>query len=47
LPKWYEVLAVWRNWANDVRGRGIDSGHYLAEEAPDETYAEPGAFFRG
>jgi haloacetate dehalogenase len=47
LPKWYDVLAVWRDWANDVRGRGIDAGHYLAEEAPDETYAELGAFFRG
>ena len=22
----------------DVRGHGIDCGHYLAEEAPEETY---------
>ena len=44
LQRWYDVLAVWRDWAEDVRGRGIDSGHYLAEEAPDETYAELRAF---
>ncbi|MDQ6601194.1 MAG: alpha/beta hydrolase, partial [Chloroflexota bacterium] len=45
LDKWYDVLAIWRDWADDVRGRALDSGHYLAEEAPDETYAELRAFF--
>jgi haloacetate dehalogenase len=44
-PPWWNVLDVWREWADDVRGRGIDSGHFLAEEAPDETYAELRAFF--
>jgi len=47
LEKWYDVLAIWRAWADDVRGRGIDCGHYLAEEAPDETYADLLAFFSG
>jgi haloacetate dehalogenase len=45
LESWYDVLAIWRDWADDVRGRAIDSGHYLAEEAPDATYAELAAFF--
>jgi len=45
LEQWYDVLAIWRDWADDVRGRAIDSGHYLAEEAPDATYAELAAFF--
>ena len=45
LEQWYDVLAIWRDWADEVRGRGIDCGHYLAEEAPDETYAELHAFF--
>jgi haloacetate dehalogenase len=40
LDRWYDVLAVWRDWADDVRGRSLDCGHYLAEEAPEETYAE-------
>ena len=47
LPGWYDVLAIWRDWAADVRGRAIASGHYLAEEAPDETCAELHAFFTG
>jgi haloacetate dehalogenase len=32
-------------WAGDVRGRAIDCGHYLAEEAPDDVYAELHSFF--
>ncbi|HEY9377013.1 MAG TPA: alpha/beta hydrolase [Jiangellaceae bacterium] len=34
-----DVLAVWQPWAEDVRGGGIDSGHHVAEEAPDELAA--------
>jgi haloacetate dehalogenase len=45
LQGWYDVLQVWRDWADDVQGRALDCGHYLAEEAPDETYAELQAFF--
>src|SRR5262249_2222394 len=30
-----DPIAIWREWATDVRGFGIDCGHYLAEEAPD------------
>ena len=41
----YDVLAVWRGWADDVRGWAIDSGHYIPEEAPEETLAEVRAFF--
>ncbi|HZF59491.1 MAG TPA: alpha/beta hydrolase [Rubrobacter sp.] len=41
----YDVLEVWRGWADDVRGRAIDSGHYIPEEAPEETLAEVRAFF--
>ena len=37
LEQWYDVLAVWREWADDVRGQSIACGHYLPEEAPDET----------
>jgi haloacetate dehalogenase len=41
----YDVLAVWRDWADDVRGRAFDCGHYLPEEAPEETVAALLAFF--
>ncbi|MDQ6675135.1 MAG: alpha/beta hydrolase [Chloroflexota bacterium] len=40
LDRWYDVLSIWRDWAHDVRGRSLDCGHYLAEEAPEETAAE-------
>jgi haloacetate dehalogenase len=29
-----DPLGIWRDWAADVRGHGIDSGHHMAEEAP-------------
>ncbi|MET0389966.1 MAG: alpha/beta hydrolase [Polyangiales bacterium] len=37
--RWYDVLAVWREWASVVEGSALDCGHYLPEEKPDETYA--------
>ena len=37
LPRLYDTLAVWREWADDVRGEAIDSGHFLAEENPEDT----------
>ena len=40
----HDVLAIWRGWADDVRGRAIDAGHYLAEEAPDQTFSELESF---
>lgn len=37
--------AIWRRWAHNVRGVAIEtSGHFLAEEAPDETLASMRAF---
>ncbi len=45
LERWYDVLGIWRDWADDVRGHSLDCGHYLPEEAPDETYTALRAFF--
>jgi haloacetate dehalogenase len=45
LDQWYDVLGIWREWADEVRGRGLDCGHYLAEEAPDDTSHELVRFF--
>ena len=38
-------LEDWGAVATDVRGRALPSGHYLAEEAPQETLREFQAFF--
>ena len=36
----YDVLGTWMDEGVDVRGRAIDSGHFLAEEAPEATARE-------
>jgi haloacetate dehalogenase len=42
-----DVLAVWRPWAEDLRGRPFPSGHHMAEEAPGALAAELLAFLAG
>lgn len=42
-----DLLEVWRERAVDVRGRALDSGHFVAEERPNETARELQAFFSG
>ena len=32
-----DMLPTWREWADDVRGGPVPCGHFLAEEAPEET----------
>ena len=40
VHKWYDVLAVWRAYAaGEVTGGPVNSGHYLAEEAPEAVQA--------
>jgi haloacetate dehalogenase len=41
----YDLLRVWRDHASDVRGRSIDSGHFIPEEQPDQVYAALKDFF--
>lgn len=38
-------LEIWRRWADEVSGGPIEAGHFLVEEAPDETLAAMLAFF--
>jgi len=41
-----DPLVIWRNWAANVDGHGIDSGHHVAEENPDDLAAALLAFLR-
>ena len=41
----FDPLAEWRQVANQVSGRALPGGHYLAEELPDLVAAEALAFF--
>ena len=40
-----DVIAVWRPWADDLRGVPIHSGHHVAEEAPHELVSALLPFF--
>jgi haloacetate dehalogenase len=33
----YDVPEIWRRYADDVRACGLDCGHFMAEEAPEQT----------
>lgn len=41
----YDLLAVWRERAEDVRGHRLPCGHYLPEESPDGTLEALRTFF--
>jgi haloacetate dehalogenase len=45
MHKHYDVLATWREKAHDVQGEALPCGHFLPEEAPEETYRALSAFF--
>ena len=40
-----DPLKIWREWAQSVEGKSIDSGHFLAEENPRATAAALLEFF--
>lgn len=40
IQKMFKPLSDWREVARDVRGRALDCGHFLPEEAPAQTLAE-------
>jgi haloacetate dehalogenase len=39
-----DPLEVWRGWADDLSGARIESGHHMAEEAPEALVAELAPF---
>ncbi|WP_063001589.1 alpha/beta fold hydrolase [Nocardia mikamii] len=40
-----DPLAVWSQWADDVRGHAVPGGHFLPEESPRETVDALLSFF--
>ncbi|WP_376088247.1 alpha/beta fold hydrolase [Roseomonas sp. CCTCC AB2023176] len=45
IGTWYEPLKVWRDYADGpITGHAVNSGHYLAEEAPEEVVAALSGF---
>ena len=49
LDSWYAEgpLALWRDWADDVRGRALEGGHFFPEAAPAQTAEALRGFFTG
>jgi haloacetate dehalogenase len=39
-----DPLRIWSDWASDVRGHGIRSGHHMAEEVPEQLAGDLAAF---
>ncbi|MEE1938930.1 alpha/beta hydrolase [Streptomyces sp. TRM 70361] len=39
-----DIPGIWRGWADDVTGGTIDSGHHMAEEAPEQLAGALRAF---
>ena len=39
-----DPVPIWQEWADDVSSGSIDSGHHMAEEAPDELAEALGRF---
>lgn len=38
MEKTFNVLQVWQDYANHVDGKTLDSGHFIPEEVPQDTY---------
>jgi haloacetate dehalogenase len=45
VGKMWDVLATWREKAADVSGKGLDCGHMLPEERPEQVLSELRRFF--
>ena len=45
IATWYDALAIWRDYAaGPVEGGAVASGHYLAEETPEEVLGRLATF---
>jgi len=45
MGKHFDMLKTWKNKSDHVSGRSLDSGHFLAEEAAEETLQNLEMFF--
>jgi len=46
IGQWYDALEIWQSYSEaEVSGGPIPSGHYLAEEAPEEVLTQLRRFF--
>ena len=47
IEQWYDPLTIWQKYCDQkVRGYGVNTGHYLAEENPNEIITSINNFFK-
>jgi haloacetate dehalogenase len=46
MGRLYDVLAIWREFAKTVNGKGLPGGHNLQEDVPNEVTAELQKFLK-
>ncbi len=47
IEDWYDPLKIWQKYCvKEVKGYGINTGHYLAEENPEEIINNINSFFK-
>jgi haloacetate dehalogenase len=46
IGRLFDVLSVWKEYATNVTGKGLNGGHYLQEDVPNEVFAELSAFLK-
>jgi len=47
IGRLFDVANIWKQYAtNVVGGKGLDGGHYLQEDVPDQVFAEVSAFLK-
>jgi haloacetate dehalogenase len=47
MGRLYDVMAVWKGYAANVKGKGLPGGHNLQEDSPKEVLAEVVTFLKG
>jgi haloacetate dehalogenase len=47
MGRLYDVMAVWKEYAANVSGKGLPGGHNLQEDSPNEVLAELLPFLKG
>jgi haloacetate dehalogenase len=46
IGRLFDVLGIWKQYAKTVTGKGLDGGHYLQEDIPDQVFAELTTFLK-
>ncbi|MBE9067339.1 alpha/beta hydrolase [Leptolyngbya cf. ectocarpi LEGE 11479] len=46
IEKHYDVVSIWQRYATLVEGKALPCGHFLPEEAPEQTYHALMNFFK-